>query len=300
MKQSSFRSTSGRREIKKPTSTNSTKSKSKQKQEQESSRIPVEDHLSKCCPRGRGYLRFFLDPSSPKPTSNQSNSRKNPPANLKKPISSAPKTPISTPNPQSKRTVIRRGNAAKPSSRVSALKSVGCDRARSASNSNLDLNSTPGGVSGLNVAEIGKDHSSSLIKSSNSESSGSNSKTPPLHSTVSPEEMKSVKVTTPVCYAAGHIFSGTPDKRKCRPRGLLVVGEDIVVDKFDIDLSPSAFPIKASMHWLHSPGNKENEDPEGSCSWNRAQNRRGLERLPEFRGKDDDLRMSVQSLEPGL
>ncbi|CAN0922930.1 hypothetical protein LINGRAHAP2_LOCUS33304 [Linum grandiflorum] len=245
----------------------------------------------------RGCLRFFLNHSS-KPTSNNSNRRKNNnqnqnqnhrPVKLKPSISSA-KTPNSAPSSRPTSEGIRKGNA-KPSSRVSTLKkSVGTRVSKIKSGSGdagkSDLNSTPlrstGDVSGLNVAGIGGvvlGDSSSKLKS-NSESS--NTKTPPLHSTVSPEiqsvmsTAKSVTTITPVCYAAGHLLSGVTDKRKCRPRGLLVVGEDMVVDKFDIDdhdsgddvnntaidLSPSALPVKASMHWLHSPDNSSDVSPE--------------------------------------
>ncbi|XP_028758775.1 uncharacterized protein LOC114717745 [Neltuma alba] len=60
-------------------------------------------------------------------------------------------------------------------------------------------------------------------------SNTSPSKTPPIQISVSPEIQcgsSLVSATTPACYGAGYIVSGVTDKRKCRPRGILIVGED--------------------------------------------------------------------------
>ncbi|CAN1182647.1 hypothetical protein LINPERHAP2_LOCUS36093 [Linum perenne] len=192
----------------------------------------------------RGCLEFFLNPSS-KPFNRKNSNHHRRPVKLKS-ISSA-----KTPNSRVSECVC-----------VSKLKSgsIGCNGVRSDSNSNSDSRTAGDDLNSTPVCN-GKDGSS--LKS-NSESS--NTKTPPLHSAVSPEIQQcqssvistAKSVTTPVCYGAGHLLSGVTDKRKCRLRGLLVVGEDIVVDKFDIDdVSPSTLPVKASMHWLNSPGYKE-------------------------------------------
>lgn len=110
------------------------------------------------------------------------------------------------------------------------------------------------------------------------------SKTPPVQPSVSPEiQCASASahvstVTTPVCYGAGHVVSGVSDKRKCRPRGVLIVGENTLsiskikpIQNFEEDVSitrdtsnsavlkvPS--PIEASMNWLLSPCNEGDED----------------------------------------
>ncbi|CAN1862103.1 hypothetical protein LINPERHAP1_LOCUS43883 [Linum perenne] len=286
-----FASTSGcripRRRGDKPTSLNSTKLK--QKQEICSTRDPFHDlgngggggsivNLSSSSSVSsieapRGCLRFFLNPSSKPSNRKNSNHQHRRPVKLKS-VSSG-KTPSSR---VSEKTVGVQGK----SGRVSSLKSVGvgvsklksgsggCNGGRADSNSNS--NSTPLRTAGDDSNSNSNSNSNSTpltdVKDGSSLKSNSNTKTPPLHSTVSPEiqqcqssvisTAKKSVTTTPVCYGAGHLLSGVTDKRKCRPRGLLVVGEDIVVDKFDIDdVSPSTLPVKASMHWLNSPGTKE-------------------------------------------
>ncbi|XP_041006257.1 uncharacterized protein LOC121251002 [Juglans microcarpa x Juglans regia] len=123
-------------------------------------------------------------------------------------------------------------------------------------------------------------------------SNKSNSKTPPIQASLSPEiQCGSVVSTaiTPTCYGAGHIVSGVADKRKCKPRGVLTVGEHDFsfggvkpFDSFDGDEEENAIgigddstvihePTEASMHWLLSPcneedeGQKENSEDDGSC-----------------------------------
>uniref|UniRef100_A0A7N0TFX0 Uncharacterized protein n=1 Tax=Kalanchoe fedtschenkoi TaxID=63787 RepID=A0A7N0TFX0_KALFE len=78
---------------------------------------------------------------------------------------------------------------------------------------------------------------------------------------------------TPVCFGAGHVISGVSDKRKCRPRGVLVVGEncsgidglpnyDNLHGNWDADsghMVVPPLPAEASMHWLLSPYDEENE-----------------------------------------
>ncbi|KAJ4723909.1 GPI-anchored adhesin-like protein [Melia azedarach] len=123
-----------------------------------------------------------------------------------------------------------------------------------------------------------------------SNSSGSKNKTPPIQASVSPEIQTQcglsaiATATTPACYAAGHVLSGITDKRKCRPRGLLTVGDNNVldfgiaksIDSFEEDdgneedkairlvdgsrrVSIVPLPAEASMHWLLSPCNEEDD-----------------------------------------
>lgn len=113
-------------------------------------------------------------------------------------------------------------------------------------------------------------------------STGSNNKTPPVQVSISPEiqcassMISSAKTITPACYAAGHVLSGVTDKRKCWPKGILSVGEAKALGSFDSDddtekennldhvsnssASMLPFPTEASMHWLLSPCNEEDED----------------------------------------
>ncbi|KAF4354427.1 hypothetical protein F8388_001848 [Cannabis sativa] len=124
-------------------------------------------------------------------------------------------------------------------------------------------------------------------------SSKEKSKTPPIQASVSPEiqcgSSSVVSTNTPACYGAGHVVSGITDKRKCRPRGLLAVGENDsgfgkgkALGSFDYDddeeenvqrvctdsdapLIP--LPSEASMHWLLSPCSEEDKSKKdiGSC-----------------------------------
>ncbi|XP_062107369.1 uncharacterized protein LOC133818487 [Humulus lupulus] len=118
------------------------------------------------------------------------------------------------------------------------------------------------------------------------------SKTPPIQASVSPEiqcgSSSVVSTTTPACYGAGHVVSGITDKRKCRPRGLLAVGEndsgfgkgkalgsfdydddEEIVDRVctDSDAPLIPLPSEASMYWLLSPCRDEdkNKKDNGSC-----------------------------------
>ncbi|KAE9619194.1 hypothetical protein Lalb_Chr02g0150561 [Lupinus albus] len=104
------------------------------------------------------------------------------------------------------------------------------------------------------------------------------SRTPPIHSSVSPEIQGGsslVSTTTPACYGAGYVVSGVTDKRKCRPRGILTVEDKysgfdkMDASSFDDDdekkttgvnnhVSPSLLPSpsEALVLWLSSPRNK--------------------------------------------
>ncbi|KAJ6677536.1 GPI-ANCHORED ADHESIN-LIKE PROTEIN [Salix viminalis] len=125
-------------------------------------------------------------------------------------------------------------------------------------------------------------------KSSNcntdSKSTSSNTKTPPIQPSVSPEiqcessvkPMTGIPITPATCYGAGHVVSGVTDKRKCRPRGMLAGGEAKTLGSFDSDedigqendvahfdnsaVSVLPLPIEASMHWLLSPCDKEDKE----------------------------------------
>lgn len=104
--------------------------------------------------------------------------------------------------------------------------------------------------------------------------SDSNSHTPPVQVSESPEIQggsTSMVVATPTtCYGAGHVLSGVSDRRKCRAKGLLAVGNKVlfgsskaeVCDNGDENVTSDvnsrgdslvASPIKASMHWISSP-----------------------------------------------
>lgn len=109
------------------------------------------------------------------------------------------------------------------------------------------------------------------------------SRTPPIHSSVSPEIQCGSsfvpKTATPACYGAGYVVSGVTDKRKCRPRGILTVEKNysgcdkIAADSFDNDekkvmdandhASPSLLPrpTEAVVQWLSSPRDKGKKIP---------------------------------------
>ncbi|KAH9782519.1 GPI-anchored adhesin-like protein [Citrus sinensis] len=121
-----------------------------------------------------------------------------------------------------------------------------------------------------------------------SNGSGSRNRTPPIQASVSPElhAQSDLSVTatsrTPACYGAGHVVSGITDKRKCRPRGLLIVGDNNMLDFGSAKAADSfeeregnnkenivgvvdnsrrvsivPLPAEACMHWLLSPCSKE-------------------------------------------
>lgn len=132
-----------------------------------------------------------------------------------------------------------------------------------------------------------------------SNTSNSNNRTPPVQVSVSPEIQcgsSLFSTATPACFGAGYVVSGVPDKRKCRPRGILTVGdndlgfvESKALDNFDdTDEESEAvvnhsigsivpFPAEASMHWLLSPCNEEDEDgKENSDGSSRSQRPMGF------------------------
>lgn len=94
--------------------------------------------------------------------------------------------------------------------------------------------------------------------------------TPPIQASISPEVPAGSSVApTPACFAAGHVIAGVHDQRKCRPRGILTVGEgglEVTANPGFLDsLTPP--PIAgASMHWLSSPSENVNSGLCGSFS----------------------------------
>ncbi|XP_050204016.1 uncharacterized protein LOC126654022 [Mercurialis annua] len=160
--------------------------------------------------------------------------------------------------------------------------------------------------SGLNLGGVVDDnvmiHNDESLCKSNAKSISSNTKTPPVQASVSPEiqcgssmvSSMTAKTITPVCYGAGFVASGVVDKRKCRPRGVLTVGEAKALDCFGSDgesdkentpvpvnksrASGLTLPMEASMHWLLSPCNEEDEElkensEDGSSRFRRLEER---------------------------
>ncbi|GER34195.1 hypothetical protein STAS_10382 [Striga asiatica] len=101
-------------------------------------------------------------------------------------------------------------------------------------------------------------------------------KTPPVEASLSPEiqsqsrskiPILNSESTTPVFYGAGHLISGVTDRRKCRRRGSLKGGFEKAnlfhEDGDSIEVSRnSPIPViaEASVRWVLSPCDEENED----------------------------------------
>ncbi|KAK6930410.1 hypothetical protein RJ641_004504, partial [Dillenia turbinata] len=68
--------------------------------------------------------------------------------------------------------------------------------------------------------------------------------------------------------ATGYVVSGVADRRKCRARGILTVGDNGKASRVfnDSRVSPVLFPTDASMHWLLSPCNEEDEEDQAPNS----------------------------------
>ncbi|XVE90772.1 hypothetical protein DITRI_Ditri20bG0103800 [Diplodiscus trichospermus] len=129
------------------------------------------------------------------------------------------------------------------------------------------------------VAGIGN-HKNRLTDGDKSNTSSSNTKTPPIQASFSPEiQSTATTAITPACYGAGHLISRVTDRRKCRTRGVLAVALPGPVDnnmssitnnvdhedyapglnnKSSVSMLP--LPTEASMHWLSSPSHEDNED----------------------------------------
>ncbi|TXG72969.1 hypothetical protein EZV62_001548 [Acer yangbiense] len=283
----------------KPTKTHH---KKKQKHHQ-CSRSPLRDlnTTANSIEAPRGCLRFFLSHSS---------------SNTKAPFIKGKaliETPTSAPNPSKAKNITpclyQWQSGRKPTSKIASKRlnlSSGSPPGRSCTSVN-DVNFTPlskiATGSGLDFAA----HKKVTIHDEKiSNTSGSNNKTPPIQASVSPEiqtqcggSALASKTSTPACYAAGYLVSGVTDKRKCRPRGILTVGDNNFLD-FDmakpidsfgedddhhnshenvggvVDSNDSTLtvplPAEASMHWLLSPCNEDDEDlkensDNGSCGF---------------------------------
>ncbi|GLT89331.1 hypothetical protein SLE2022_073170 [Rubroshorea leprosula] len=144
--------------------------------------------------------------------------------------------------------------------------------------------------SGLDCIGVVDGHN--VFDDEKSKGSDGNTTTPPIQASLSPEiqcgsDVVSTKATTSACYGAGHVISGITDKRKCRPRGILAVGDyggtsslgklkaldnfdDFDIEDSDVGIvnnsrvSMVPLPAEASMHWLLSPCHEENESEENS------------------------------------
>ncbi|XP_061371017.1 uncharacterized protein LOC133313636 [Gastrolobium bilobum] len=135
-----------------------------------------------------------------------------------------------------------------------------------------DANLTP-----LSKKVTGSDLDVTVLGDAEENPNTSISKTPPINDSVSPEIQcgsSLVSTKTPVCYGAGYVVSGVTDKRKCRPRGILIVEENnssfdkMTANSFDDDekktrdidgnASPPLLPLptEALVHWISSPRNK--------------------------------------------
>ncbi|KAI4317989.1 hypothetical protein L6164_025805 [Bauhinia variegata] len=143
---------------------------------------------------------------------------------------------------------------------------------------NEDANLTP-----LSKKTTGSDLDCTVDRDVDVNSNTSTKGTPPIQNSLSPEIQcgsSLVSTTTPACYAAGYVVSGVTDKRKCKPRGILIVEEnnsgfdkmttDCLVDDDDegnimglennTKASLLPLPTEASMCWLLSPVNKGEKD----------------------------------------
>lgn len=134
--------------------------------------------------------------------------------------------------------------------------------------------------SGIECATL--DHTCNV---ENSNTTSNTTKTPPIEASVSPEiqcglSSGLVSAATP-CYAAGHVLSGVTDKRKCRPRGVLTIGN--LIDSSDCEKASGSedrkyegagrnavpnkssrdslipLPALASVQWLLSPCRENND-----------------------------------------
>ena len=133
----------------------------------------------------------------------------------------------------------------------------------------------------VNNLGTGFHHKTANLGEKDPNSSDKSSPIPAIQVSISPEingGSNSIAKSTPTtCYAAGHVLSGVSDKRKCRPRGLLTIGDNnlfgssktMVIDSKDenvigthksrcwVSLVPSS--EDASIHWILSPCDEEHK-----------------------------------------
>ncbi|CAN6463628.1 unnamed protein product [Victoria cruziana] len=99
---------------------------------------------------------------------------------------------------------------------------------------------------------------------------------PPVQASISPEIHCGSEAgkNDSACFAAGHLVSKVKDRRKCRPRGILTVGENLKLGvEMDCKVNASAIvpiPAEASVRWLASPGDAKGSSQNGpsGCSQN--------------------------------
>lgn len=82
--------------------------------------------------------------------------------------------------------------------------------------------------------------------------------TPPIQGSISPEIACSLSLApTPICFATGHVMAGVQDRRKCRPRGILTIGQKQSNVSRISSVSPPC--TEASVCWFSSPLKNWNE-----------------------------------------
>ena len=109
------------------------------------------------------------------------------------------------------------------------------------------------------------------VQSSKTPNSGKTG-TPPFGASISPEFSSQSVMPTPACFATGHLLTGIQDKRKCKPRGILNVGNSgfdaadsknlgsVFSSRKSRSSITSPIPLGASVQWHPSPS-------ETSVSW---------------------------------
>lgn len=87
---------------------------------------------------------------------------------------------------------------------------------------------------------------------------------------ISPDVASGSSVTpTPACFAAGYVIAGVHHRRKCRPRGIFIVGgggTDVTKNSDIWDSSAPPPTAGACIHWLTSPSDNVNSGIGGSFS----------------------------------
>ncbi|KAK6914433.1 hypothetical protein RJ641_021754 [Dillenia turbinata] len=117
--------------------------------------------------------------------------------------------------------------------------------------------------------------------------------TPPVQSSLSPQiqcNSSTVPSKSP-CYYAGYVVSGVADRRKCRARGILTVGDSGKTTRVfnDSRVSPVLFPTDASMRWLLSPCNGEDEEDQTPNSRHGAPGIQGKPRYASPLSSESDV-----------
>ncbi|XP_057521592.1 uncharacterized protein LOC130801693 [Amaranthus tricolor] len=153
--------------------------------------------------------------------------------------------------------------------------------------SKLSVENTPNSTpviklgNGFHLGSHGSCKKTCKMVENNPKSADTSSPIPPIQASVSPDiqggSTSVVKATPTTCYAAGHVLSGVSDKRKCRPRGLLTIGDNDlfgscktrvfsskdenfigILKRSRVSLVPSL--EEASMHWILYPCDEKSTD----------------------------------------